>query len=136
MHIPKLLRRIISSQMVLSLICDLVTSRGNRRTAQVKWPPTNLTYTHVTVRTSTFVAPLLSKRMTDVNADILFAYVGIIITATVSVFAGSFGSLPVSPPSVNRASLFNWSSSLGMMSRSRRVARRMMVTRTRIPSLD
>jgi hypothetical protein len=30
------------------------------------------------------------------NVDILSAYVGIITTATVSIYAGSFGSLPVS----------------------------------------
>jgi hypothetical protein len=53
------------------------------------------------------------------DADLLFAYVGIITTATVSIYAGSFGSLPVSPSSVTRpASLFNWSSSLGVMPRS------------------
>lgn len=102
----------------------------------------HLLYTHVLSVNSfrTDVNPFVAiEKMTDVlNADILFAYLGIIITATVSVFAGSYGSLPVSPPSVNRASLFNWSSSLGMMPRSPRAARRMMVARTRtmIPSLD
>jgi hypothetical protein len=31
------------------------------------------------------------------TVDLLFAYVGIITTATVSIYAGSLGSLPVSP---------------------------------------
>jgi hypothetical protein len=65
------------------------------------------------------------------TADLLFAYVGIITTATVSIYAGSFGSLPVSAPSVTTASLlFNSSSPLVMMPRSRGVAQsaRMMMT--------
>jgi hypothetical protein len=55
------------------------------------------------------------------NADILFAYVGIITTATISVYAGAHGSLPVSPSSVT-VSLFNWSTSFGVVLRSQRVA--------------
>jgi hypothetical protein len=74
------------------------------------------------------------------NADILFAYVGIVTTATASIYAGSFGSLPVSQSSLrDLASLFNSSSSLGMMPRSRKVTQSvwmMMMTRTRtIPFL-
>jgi hypothetical protein len=64
------------------------------------------------------------------NADILLACMGLITTATISIYAGSHGSLPVSPSSVT-VSLFNWSSSFGVVLRSQRVtmmARRMIHT--------
>ena len=61
------------------------------------------------------------------NSDLLLAYAGLLITATISVYAGSHGSLPVSPPSV-MVSVFNRSSSLfGIVPRSRKVAERARV---------
>lgn len=70
------------------------------------------------------VARLLHpKQMSDgLTADLLFAYVGIITTATVSIYAGSFGSLPVSPPSVTRRRCSIRRAPLAMMpTRSQRV---------------
>ena len=84
---------------------------------------------------SIYRALYIRQQMKDaLDADILFAYVGILTTATVSIYAGAIGNLPVSLLSVDRASLFNWSSSLGMMRRSQRIAR--MRTRTMFPSLN
>ena len=59
------------------------------------------------------------------NPDLLFAYVGIVTTATASIYAGSFGSLPVSPPLRDLASLFNSS-----MPRSRKVTQSARMTTT------
>jgi hypothetical protein len=71
------------------------------------------------------------------NADILLAYVGIITTATISVYAGSHGSLPVSLSFVT-VSLFNWSTSFGVVLRSRRVTQsaRAMATTRMIPTFS
>jgi len=102
-------------------------------------------HTHVSIANSdgnrlSFNAFTSEQMSVALNADMLFAYVGIVTTATASIYAGSFGSLPVSQSSLrDLASLFNSSSSLGMMPRSRKVtqsARMMMMTRTRtIPFL-